>query len=176
MIVVAFVSSPSHLFPIALEIAAQADEFTEAAIGKIKRYRAAFGATPAQADLAVALLQHLDHIKGVLVHAGGRLAVDQDAVAATLGCFVASHAGGGVAHYCRKTIEIRDPEAEHRGMLDLDYQAAPRYELPCARSLQSGFTPDVKAGDIDKQIQAQAAREGCDWRPNFFATKWRKVK
>lgn len=75
-IAVTFTTSTSLLFPAALEIAAQATEFTEEPVGKIKRDRAAFGRTSEQAELAVALLQHLDNIKGVLVHAGGRLVVN----------------------------------------------------------------------------------------------------
>jgi hypothetical protein len=67
LLTVTFATSTSLLFPAALEIAAQAAEFTNEPVGKIKRYRAMDGATPAQAELAVALLQHLDNIKGVLV-------------------------------------------------------------------------------------------------------------
>ncbi len=167
LLTVIFTTSPSHLFPVALEVAAQADIFTEAAVGKIKRYRAAFGATPEQAELAVTLLQHLDNIKGVLVYAGGRLVVDQDAVIATLGCFMAAQAGGGVERYCHKTIEIADPEAEHRNMLEVGFVARPRYNVPCAKLLQSGFIPDPKAGSIDDQVLAEAARRSCDWCPNF---------
>jgi hypothetical protein len=53
LVAVSFTTSPSHLFPVALEIAAQAAEFTEEPVGKIKRYRATFGRTPEQAELAV---------------------------------------------------------------------------------------------------------------------------
>lgn len=175
MISVAFTTSPSHLFPVALQIAAQAAEFTEEPVGKIKRYRAVFGRTPEQAELAVALLQHLDNIKGVLVHAGGRLVVNQDAVIDTLGCLIAAQAGGGVEHYCHKAIEVRDPEAEHNRMFDAGFYAPPRYVLPCSKLLQSGFVPDVKGGDVEDQILAEAARTGCDWCPNFNPKDWKNA-
>jgi hypothetical protein len=174
LVAVSFTTSPSHLFPVALEIAAQAAEFTEEPVGKIKRYRATFGRTPEQAELAVALLQHLDNIKGVLVHAGGRLVVNQDMVIATLGCFIAAHAGGGVEHYCHKATEVRDPKAEHKAMFDTGFYAPPRYVFPCSKLLQSGFVPDVQADDIDGQLLAEAARSGCDWCPNFNPKDWKK--
>lgn len=78
----------------------------------------------------------------MLVHAGGRLAVNQDAVIATLGCFISAQAGDGVEHYCYKTIEITDPETEHRNMLEVGFLAAPRYKIPCAKLLRAGFLPD----------------------------------
>lgn len=56
LLTVLLTTSPSHLFPVALEIAAQADKFTEEPVGKITRYRAAFGVLPEQAEMAVALL------------------------------------------------------------------------------------------------------------------------
>lgn len=173
-VAVSFTTSPSHLFPVALEIAAQAAEFTEEPVGKIKRYRATFDRTPEQAELAVALLQHLDNIKGVLVHAGGRLVVNQDAVIATLGCFIAAHAGGGIEHYCHKSVELKDPEAEHRSMLDVGFTAPPRLIVPCAKLLQSGFVPDTTAGDFEAQFLAEAARSGCDWCPNFNTSNKRE--
>ncbi|CAH0447274.1 hypothetical protein LMG10661_03340 [Ralstonia syzygii subsp. syzygii] len=169
MISVNFTTSPSHLFPVALEIATQADKFTEEPVGKIKRYRAEFGSTPEQAELAVTLLQHLDNLKGVLVRAGGRLVVDHDAVIATLGCFISAQAGGGVERYCHKTIEIADPEAEHRNMLEVGFVAPPRYKVSCAKLLQLGFMPDPRGGSVDEQVQAEAVRSGCDWCPNFTA-------
>jgi hypothetical protein len=172
---ITFTSSSSHLFPVALEIAAQATEFIEEPVGKIKRYRATFGRTPEQAELAVTLLQHLDNLKGVLVHAGGRLVVNQDAVIGTLGCFIASHAGGGVENYCHKSIEIKDPEAEHRNMFDSGFHSPPRYMLPCSKLVQSGFVPDVKGDEISGHILAEAARASCDWCPNFDCESWRKL-
>lgn len=175
LVAVSFTTSLSHLFSVALEIAAQAAEFTEEPVGKIKRYRAAFGRTPEQAELAVALLQHLDNIKGVLVHAGGRLVVNQDAVIATLGCFIAAHAGGGIDSYCHKTTDVRDPKAEHKAMFDTGFYAPPRYVFPCSKLLQSGFVPDVLAGDISGQLLAEAARSGCDWCPKFNCESWRKL-
>jgi hypothetical protein len=171
---ITFTTSLSHLFPVALEIAAQADEFTEEPVGKIKRYRTSFGRTPEQAELAVALLQHLDNIKGVLVHAGGRLVVNQDAVIATLGCFIAAHAGGGTERYCHKTIEVRDPKAEHKKMMELDYLEPVKLSIPCAKILRSGFIPEID-DNLESQVIAEAARDGCDWCPNFNPTnKWGK--
>jgi hypothetical protein len=99
--------------------------------------------------------------------------VNPDAVIATLGCFIAAQAGGGVERYCHKAIEIRDPKAEHNRMFDAGFYAPPRYVLPCSKLLQSGFVPDVKAGDIEGQILAEAARNGCDWCLNFNAVDWR---
>jgi hypothetical protein len=170
-IAVTFATSPSHLFPVALDIAKQAAEFTETPSGKIKRYRASFAPTPQQAELAAALLAHLDSIKGVLVHAGGRLAIDQQAVVQTLGCFIAAQAGGGAEHYCSKSIEIHDPEAEHKHMFDLGYTAPPHCVVPCARLVALGFTPDVNPKKINTQIRAEAARAGCNWCPNFKPVK-----
>ena len=175
MISVVFTTSPSHLFAVALQIAQQSARFSEEQVGKVKRYRAEFDTSPAQAELAVALLQHLDNIKGVLVHAGGRLVVNQDAVIATLGCFIAAHAGGGVENYCHKTTEVRDPKAEHKAMFDSGFYAPPRYVFPCSKLLQSGFSPDVQAGDIEGQLLAEAARSGCDWCPNFNPKNWKNL-
>jgi hypothetical protein len=167
LVSITFVTSPSHLFPVALEIAGQADKFTASPIEKITRYQAQFGATQAQAELAVALLGHLDSLKGVLVYAGDRMLVNQDTVIATLACFIAAQAGGGAEHYCAKSIEIHDPEYEHKHQFDIGYVAPPRYTVPCARLVELGFAPDVQAGNVNAQIRAEAARAGCDWCPNF---------
>lgn len=170
-VAISFTTSASYLFPVALEIAAQATEFTEAPVGKIKRYRATFGRTPEQAELAVALLQHLDNIKGVLVHAGGRLVVNQDAVIATLGCFIAAEAGGGVETYCHRLVDAPPARREAGRPIEivrLDDRPPPQMIYPCAKLLATGFMPQperpVTTAD---QLQAEAARVGCDWCPNF---------
>ncbi|WP_407058828.1 hypothetical protein ACJBUE_12650 [Ralstonia syzygii subsp. celebesensis] len=176
---VTFATSTSLLFPAALEIAAQAAEFTEEPVGKIKRYRAVFGRTPEQAELAVALLQHLDNIKGVLVHAGGRLGVNQDAVIATLGCFIASEAGGGIEAYCHRLVDAPPARRETEQPIEivpLDDRPPPQVTYPCTKLLATGFMPQperqVTAAD---QIQAEAVRIGCDWCPNFNPESWRKL-
>jgi hypothetical protein len=167
LVTITFTTSPSHLFPVALKIAAQAENSTEESVGKVKQYTAAFGAIREQAELAVALLQHLDNLKGVLVHAGGRLTINHEAVIGTLGCYIAAHAGGGIDGYCRKSITVSDPEYERAHMLDMAYVPPPRYVVPCAKLLRAGFVPDVQAKNIEKQVLAEAARQGCDWCPNF---------
>lgn len=171
MISVVFTTSPSHLFPVALEIAAQAAEFTAEPVGKIKRYRAAFGAAPEQAELAVALLQHLDNIKGVLVHAGGRLVVNQDAVIATLGCYIASGASGGVEAYCHRLVDVpptRRGTGQPIEIVPLEDRPPPQVIYPCMKLLATGFMPQPeRQASAADQIRAEAARVGCDWCPNF---------
>lgn len=176
LVAVTFVTSPSHLFPVALSIAEQASDFKETPVGKVTRYQTRFAATQVQAELAVSLLQHLDNIKGVLIHAGGRLIVDHEAVISTIGCFISAQAGGGVEHYCHKAIVVRDPEAEHKNMFESGFYAPPRYVVPCAKLLQSGFVPDVIVGDAKAQLLAEAARQGCDWCPNFKPEAFKKLK
>ena len=173
-----FTTSQSRIFPVALDIARQAVEFNDEPHGKIKKYEAKFGATPQQAELAIALLQHLDNIKGVTIRAGGRLIVNQGAVIETLGCFVSAQAGGGVEEYCQQTIEMTTPKVIVAGIQvnALDDSEPIRYLHPCTKLLRAGFRPDTASKNTAQKILATAAHEGCDWCPNFNATDWRKTK
>lgn len=172
-----FTTSQSRIFPVALEIARQAIELNDEPIGKIKKYEAKFGATPQQAEFAIALLQHLDNIKGVTIRAGGRLIVNQSALIETLGCFVSAQAGGGVEEYCHQSIEMKPPKIIVDGIQvnALDDSEPIRYLHPCTKLLRAGFRPDTASKNTPQKIQATAAHEGCDWCPNFNAKSWRKL-
>jgi len=184
LLVISFVQSNSHIYPIAVGIASGAHLYDQILIGKKLFHCSAFSRTREDAARARAVLQHIYGWKGIQVYAGGKLIQNAWPVITILECYLEAGGCNDWRAHCQDVIDdpyINPPKFKYtirvadanrpnfKQALFID-----RYLFPCSY-LHSRFKFQIDhPATAENQIQAAAVKEGCDWCPNFNAGNYTK--
>lgn len=179
LLVVTFQKSTSKSYPLAVNIAQGAQDYTEANIGGKLVHFVIFGKNRAEAGRAQALINYISGWKGIQVFAGGKMIQNPWSIMQVLNCFLEASGCNDWKAHCLKIID--DPyntRPASRGMSftiritekpEMPKQAVEikQYTFPCAY-LKNRFKFQLQhPSSPENQIQAGAISEGCDWCPYF---------
>jgi len=172
-IVIAFPKSTSIAYPTAVATAKAAANYIEVMDGaKLSVNLAAFSATKQQFSLAQSLCRLIMGLRGVQIYVKGIHQSNNNwRFIEVLECFLTSLTAEDWRAHCQ--IVVDDPfTAGGQG------PGGP-YLLPCHYMYKWGTQgyglSRSHPSTMPQQIQASAARVGCDWCPNFHPEQFQKL-
>jgi hypothetical protein len=159
---VMFPKSKANAYPAVVAICKGAERYWEAIANGLLHHFAAFGRTPEQIARALAVANYANTMTAARFYARGLPLVDVQALYESLKCFVQSQQCSDPRAHCIRIVEAKGA----------------RYFVPCAfladRWAAWPFDPTHPATRRD-QFQALAVKAGCDWCPNFDASRFNRV-
>lgn len=181
-IATAFSKTRSNGYTAALAAARRADQYVEGVFDATLLHVAAFGGSKEQLALALFVIQHLRRSSTLQVFGGGKPIQDVWRITEVLECIVTASSCGDTRAHCVVVVDEdrlglgpppptsfsihigTEPEIPDRFGL---WRVGTR-EFPCRYLFEHGFKfqhghPSSEAD----QIQAAAARAGCDWCPHL---------
>lgn len=180
LIVVMFMKSRSGAFPVALEIARQAELFAERDLESMKIYIAGFPATARGAMLALDLIHYVRGWSGTHFYAQRRMIIgDMEQahhIESVLTCFINSCSSPDYRAHCHRTID--DPYFPIVNLILLEHihqwfrHVTPksdhgRFIFPCTYMLQWFQAQPTSEASIPEQIHAAGIEKFCDVCPRF---------
>ena len=184
---VMFPKTRSAAYDAAVSAAQKADLYTEQQVGKSLFHLAGFGRAREQVSLALMVIRHMRGIKGFQACGRGAEVMDRFQIEKVLTCYIQAAGCADARAHCHVVVDERTLFAVGGGVCDSLYStihvsigrsgtpkglewvtSIGQRTFPCRYLLTRNFRlqPDHPSSEAD-QIQAGAAREGCDWCPNF---------
>jgi hypothetical protein len=157
--VLCFQKSSSASFPVAVDLAKQADQYHEEAISGVSIYRAAFGKSKLQTAKCMELLRYIGGWKSTQIFTNGRIVQNPYSAIEILNCYVDALACDDWKAHC---FSVK------RDVIGTSISCDEfKYMFPCSLiAHQYKHDPDHPSHPQDR-IQALATRRGCDWCPHF---------
>jgi hypothetical protein len=177
---VLFPKSRSSNYPAALKLAESADQYVNGMFQGLIYHCATFGKTVRQMELAIALIELVRGLKGVMVFSSGRKVSDTYGITRVAECCVkAARCNDWRAHCHKITSDVFERQRSDMTMvmrIDLDGRLAEqeqkhperRYTFPCAFIYQYGrrISREHPSSFVD-QLQAHAVGLDLEWCPYF---------
>lgn len=163
LMVISFIKSGSSIYPMAVELAQQAQRYEESRIGTKPVHIAVFGKKRDDAIMARILLGHTYGWKGTQIYAGKKLLQDAFQVKRVLECYLEATGCSDWRAHCY--VMVNDPNSQ-----------SDRYAFPCRIVYHRFHYQSRHPSSMQDQIQAIGIREGCDWCPLFNPSNYLKVE
>lgn len=178
LIVLVFPNSRSPNRQAAVNLAEQAERYTALDIDGACWHLAQFARTPAQVDLALALINMVKGWKGTQAFVSGRACHDIWRLEQVLGCLQQATRCHNPSAHCQTVItDYNVPPPRFSGFFGGQSVQPVRWLHPCRLIAQYGANrvdPAIQASATD-QLQAQAVRYECEWCPNFKPADYRRL-
>jgi len=159
LMVLCFQKSSSSSFPVALDLAIQADNYLEKSVSGTVIYYAAFGKSKTQAVKCMELLKYISGWKSTLVFTMGMTVQYPQLATDVLHCYVSAMSCDDWKAHC---MSIKHDTISRAASV---YEF--KYIFPCSLiDRQYKHEPDHPASPQDR-IQALATHCGCSWCPLF---------
>lgn len=178
-VAVSFPKSRSAAYAAALNIAQQADKYSDTEVNGTLFHLAAFGRNQEQVARALSLCRYLSGLKSVQYYAGGKLIIERHRIDDVLSCLMEANACNDHRAHCNQVISDPFRLTDKIGVsfeLD-DMKPVTSYLLPCMYLTKFGAVTLHKnhPATPEDQIQALAVKRGCEWCPNFKYGDFKKT-